>query len=246
MPPGAKGTRSEVVLESLRKAKANGKARFLGVSTHSQMKEVFEVAIEHRDVYDIILTTYNYKLKADQDISDEIKRAKNSGMGVVAMKTLAGKFHDKDHKKPVNSIAALKWVLNNKDIDTALVTIDTYEKLEEYKLLMQDIELKKKELKELEKTVADSGMFCIGCEKCVPECIHNHRIPDIMRAYMYTYGYDKISDGYETLKNLAVKSDICSDCNECLVKCSVGFDIRQKMMEVSKIVDIPEDIITHV
>ena len=46
------------------------------------------------------------------EMKSAIKKANQAGIGIVAMKTMAGGgFLDKEKTKPINSTAALKWVL---------------------------------------------------------------------------------------------------------------------------------------
>ena len=40
-------------------------------------------------------------------------------------------------------------------------------------------------------------------------------IPDLMRAYMYTYGYRKPSMAQELIVSLGLPSHVCEDCGEC-------------------------------
>jgi predicted aldo/keto reductase-like oxidoreductase len=62
------------VLEALQLLKKQGKARFIGFSTHQNMTECINDAIES-DLYDVILTMFNYTFWDDQDLLTALKNA---------------------------------------------------------------------------------------------------------------------------------------------------------------------------
>jgi aryl-alcohol dehydrogenase-like predicted oxidoreductase len=68
-------------------------------------------------------------------------------MGVVAMKTITGESWVKTNKQtPVsNPKAALKWVLQNKNIHTAVPGITSFQQLETDLSVMEDLTLTKEE-----------------------------------------------------------------------------------------------------
>ena len=55
-------TQNKPFVEALLEVKAKGKARFIGVSTHSNEPEVINAAVDS-GVYDVILTSYNFQQK---------------------------------------------------------------------------------------------------------------------------------------------------------------------------------------
>ena len=42
------------------------------------------------DIYDVILTSYNFKQTYVEEMNSAIKKAGQAGIGIVAMKTMAG------------------------------------------------------------------------------------------------------------------------------------------------------------
>jgi hypothetical protein len=46
------------------------------------------------------------------------------------------------------------------------------------------------------------------------------------------------------LKDMGIKSDACDGCDECQVKCSKNFDVKNKIADISRLVDVPADFIT--
>ena len=64
------------------------------------------------DNWDVILTTYNYKVANIDEMNSALKKANAAGLGIVAMKTIpGGGYFDREKTKPMNTSAALKWVL---------------------------------------------------------------------------------------------------------------------------------------
>jgi len=71
-------------------------------------------------------------------------------------------------------------------------------------------------------------------------------IPTLMRSYMYVYGYNNLSFSRQTVDFVSNDSLACIDCNQCSVDCTMGFSIREKVLDIARIRDIPEDIIRHI
>ncbi|MBN1183320.1 MAG: aldo/keto reductase [Bacteroidales bacterium] len=233
----------EPMLEALKKAKEQGKARFIGVTTHTNMAEVINSAVECGE-YDVVLTSYNYQYKEGSDVEQAIKRAAEAGMGIIGMKSQAGKFLDKERQKPVNSIAAIKYVLNNPNMHTLLVSVKSYEQLMEYMAIMDNLEMTNEEINELNSYSLEGSIYCLGCEDCIAQCPKRLPIPDLMRAYMYTYGYTELSKGYEVVKSLDLADNPCNDCTVCTVNCRNGFQVAQKVKDIVRLREVPWEFIS--
>lgn len=232
----------EPMLNALKKAKELGKAKTVGLSTHSNMAEVINAAVDCGE-YDVILTTYNYQLKADQGMEEALNRTGEAGIGIVAMKTQAGKYLDKERTKPVNSKAAIKWVLKNPNVHTIILSIKTYDQLEDYFSIMKDIELTEEEKNDLQATKDQASLFCVGCEECLGQCKKGLPIPDLMRAYMYTYGYKEVNKGHEVVQSINLPSNVCDDCDICDIQCKQGFNVAQKIKDVARLRNVPGEFL---
>ncbi|MCL6545923.1 MAG: aldo/keto reductase, partial [Bryobacteraceae bacterium] len=84
---------NDELIDAQQTAKQAGKIRFAGVSVHSGHREVIQAAIRTGKI-DVILTTYNFAM--DPSIEDLIAQAHKAGLGVVAMKVMAGSFRLED------------------------------------------------------------------------------------------------------------------------------------------------------
>jgi aryl-alcohol dehydrogenase-like predicted oxidoreductase len=77
---------TDELLDAQHVAKQQGKIRFAGVSLHSGHEEVIPAAIEKK--MDVVLVTYNFTMGDRNDLL--MKSLHDAGVGVVAMKVMAG------------------------------------------------------------------------------------------------------------------------------------------------------------
>jgi len=236
------GVLNEQMLKALKIAKEKGKTRFTGVSTHKNEPEVIQAAIDSK-FYDVVLTAINYQLPHHVDIQTAVKKATDAGLGVIAMKVMAGNYLDKEKKKPVNKTAALKWVLQDENIHTAILTIRTFGDLEEYMAVMENLKLTETEKKDLEYDDTQGSLFCPACGKCQDQCRAHLPIPDIMRAYMYTYGYRDLYKAHDLMTRLNIPDNVCADCGVCTVNCTIGFDVAERISDVARLKSIPSEFL---
>jgi predicted aldo/keto reductase-like oxidoreductase len=110
---------------------------------------------------------------------------------------------------------------------------------------MADMGLTDEELRDLDPPSEDttSGLYCQQCNSCLAQCPENLDIPTMMRSYMYAYGYRNLGLARNTMDRGDQHGLFCKDCNECLVNCTMGFDVREKILDISRIKEIPEDMI---
>jgi uncharacterized protein len=172
-----------------------------------------------------------------------ISEAHQSGIGIVAMKTMAGGYLDKEKTKPVNTKAALKWVMQNETICTSIPGFTTFAQLEESFSIMDNLALTPQEQADLEQALAHAGLYCNQCGQCLGQCKKGLPVNDIMRAYMYTYGYREAAKGKELLAKAQVGANPCSNCNNCTVQCIKHFDVASRIADVTRLVEIPNDFI---
>jgi predicted aldo/keto reductase-like oxidoreductase len=98
------------ILDAVTTAKKLGKTKHVGVSTHKNEPEVIQAVIDS-GVYEVVLTSINFKQDHYAAVKEAVAKAAKAGIGIVAMKTMAGGFHDKERQQPINCKAALKFVL---------------------------------------------------------------------------------------------------------------------------------------
>lgn len=228
------------IVNSIKKLKKEGKIKFMGFSTHRNEPAVLNAAADS-DIWDVVLTQYNYRVAYLEDLKAAVKKAAAAGIGIVAMKTLSGGgFLDRERTKPMNTTAALKWVLSNPDVHTTIPGMTNFDQLELNARILEDITMTEQEKTDLVADNSLPGLYCSGCKNCILQCSKNLPVPDLMRAYMYTYGYAMPSMGKNLLADLGTTANPCSSCTSCNIKCSRNFDVRNRIEDVSRLVDVPE------
>ncbi len=230
----------EPILKALEKVKKEGKARFVGITTHMNEPKVIQAAIDSK-FYDVILTSYNFQQKHYAEVRDAISRAAQAGLGIVGMKAIRGGNRQTPTVK--NSGAALKWVLQDPNVSTIVPGFTTFDELNVDLAVMQDVTLTDSERKDLQKDASLHGLYCQGCRQCLGQCPEHLPIPDLMRAYMYTYAYRNLAHAQETILSLNLPTRVCEDCTLCPVKCSIGFNVSAKIRDVVRLREIPTEFI---
>jgi len=76
------------------------------------------------------------------------------------------------------------------------------------------------------------------------QCPEKLPIPDLMRAYMYTYGYRNLALAQDLLFSLNLPARVCEGCPSCPVKCSIGFKVSAKIRDVARLRGGPTEFIT--
>jgi predicted aldo/keto reductase-like oxidoreductase len=233
------------VVNTIKKLKKEGKAKFIGFSTHRNQALVIDAAASMGD-WDVILTAYNFQLANREEIDASVKKAAATGIGIVAMKTLAGGgFIDKEKTKPINSTAAIKWVLSNPDIATTIPGMTSFDQLDLNVKMLTDLRMTDQEKNDILIAGMQPGLFCSGCGECLKNCPAGLPVPDLMRAYMYSYGYSSPAEAYKLLSELGTGADPCRSCTGgCKIQCGRKFDIKEKISDVSRLVNVPVDFLT--
>jgi ferredoxin len=109
--------------------------------------------------------------------------------------------------------------------------------------VMEDLRLTGAEQKDLEKEIQGPGMYCQGCGRCLKSCPARLPVPDLMRAYMYTYGYRQASLAQCLLDSHEIPENACKDCSECLVECSNGWNVGDKIRDIIRLKSVPSDFL---
>jgi predicted aldo/keto reductase-like oxidoreductase len=233
------------LLKALVKLKAEGKTRFLGAATHNDCEDALRLAAGS-GIYDIVMTSYNFTTENKEKMNEALDYAAGKGIGILAMKTTAGGFRDKNRTQPLNTDAALKWVLQNENISTIVSGMSSVEQMKKNLAMISDITMTKDEMRDLELAVTgtEPGLYCHQCRRCVPQCPNNLEIPAAMRSYMYAYGYRNTRLAKANLEDACFDGSCCESCSSCSVKCTAGFDIKEKILDICRLKSIPNDFLT--
>ncbi len=236
----------EPLAKALEKFKTQGKTRYLCAATHSFEPEAIR-AVADIGIYDVVMTAYNFKKENRAEIEEAIEYAVGKGLGIIAMKTMAGAFWDRERTQPINTKASLKWVLRNKNIHTTVPDCSSFDHLYQDLDLMKDFALTDKEMNDLKlpSEGMSAGIYCQQCAKCVSQCPSDLDIPTIMRGYMYAYGYKNLALAQQTIKKAKMPSNPCSGCTACSVVCDAGFDVKKKVQDIGRLNNVPDDLLLN-
>lgn len=234
----------EEYLGAMQKMKDEGKARLIGLSTHRNEPEVIRAAAES-EVYDSVVTAYNFRQPHVLEMKEAIAAAAKAGLGVIAMKTLAGVYWDRQRKRMINPRAALKWVLQDENVHTAIPGFNTFDQLETDLSVMEDLELTPEEKNDLDTgaNLGLPGLYCPQCSDCAAQCPRGVDVPTLMRSYMYAYGYRNLLSAKVTLDSSGIDGAPCDGCESCSVRCRMGFDVRDRVRDIARLGALPRDFV---
>ena len=207
------------VKEALMEMKKLKKARYVGVSHHAGQAEVLDTAVKE-GVYDTATVSFNFTMAQDTALLNAIKNAAKAGLGVIAMKSQAT---GRGQAAGVNQTAALKWVLRNPEITTAIPGYTNFDHMKEDFSVASGLDYTDVEKKFLsEKNLQASVQFCQQCETCRPACPNGVDIPTLMRTHMYAAKYGNFVHARATLDEIAANVGLknCADCADCNAKCA--------------------------
>lgn len=235
----------EPLLRVMEDFKKSGKTRFIGIATHSYVDEAIRAAAD-TGIYDVVMAAYNFQLEKLQAVNEAITYGASAGLGMIAMKTMAGRFWDPERTQPISSRAALRWVMQNENIHTLMSGMTSFDQLQANLSMMKEPRLTEEDLKDLK--LADKpvpgGLFCLQCRNCADQCPQKVDIPTLMRSYMYAYGYRNLDHAQKTLNLVDLSGKPCDSCDACPVNCSAGFDVKSKIRDIVRLKDVPKEFLS--
>ena len=240
-----KDSREKVFNEDFMKvfddAKKKGMCRFIGLSTHSNQAEVLDAAAES-NFWEAVLVAYNYF--SPPNVTASIEKARKAGLAIIGMKSMLNpstrpwsKLDDirKDKSGKITPAQALiKWVLDNRYVDTVIPGMTSFEHLAEdlaimgKKLTFDDQRLLRMYSEKIRSKYCRGVAGCTGClDKC-PKGVH---VNEINRCLGYAYGYGNMDLAWENYESLPSSSrlDICAGCTECQVTCINGLNLTENI-----------------
>lgn len=226
------------LIEAQQIAKAAGKIRFAGVSTHSGQRELIPFLATHPKI-DVILTQYNFTM--EPFMNEVIDAAVKGGKGVVAMKVMAGGFRrgrvDERLKRDGAMLAALKWVVRNPHVHTTVPSMTDMDQLDEnLKAMSQPFGASDQKILAAQLDHI-TPLYCRMCGECDGHCRQGLPVPDVLRFLAYAEGYGQFALGRERFAALgdphtAVR---CGDCKQCTVNCPYGVKVAQRVTRAQEL-----------
>ena len=222
------------VHEAFDRLKEQGKARFLGVSTHTPNLETVARTAIASGRFDVMMLAYHHGLWANLDAL--IDAAAAHDMGIVAMKTLKGARHQNlsDFRADAASYAqaAFRWVLSNPHVGCLVVSFFKPEHVDEY-LYASGGKLAREDVAVLERYDARiAGTYCQPhCGACLDSCPEQLAINDVLRYRMYFEDYGREKEGMRLYAALERDARRCAGCPApCEAHCPVDIPIRSRML----------------
>ena len=239
---GASSEITDEMIEVQQTARQQGKIRFAGVSTHRSQQQLIPWVVQ-KGVFDVVLVAYNFSM--DASMGQAIETAAKAGMGVVAMKVMAGgmrsarpgsALHDK-LAQPGTLLAALKWVVNKPGVATTIPSMTDNGQLEENLKAMEqpysasDAKVLAAHLERI------APLYCRMCGACDGACRQGLAVADVLRCLTYADGYGQFALGRERFLELAAEHRTirCSDCDTCSVHCPHGVRVQQLVTQTREI-----------
>ena len=226
-------------------AKKQGKIRFAGMSGHAgNLIQCLDWGVDSGR-FDVILCAYNFGqdpslyqrfthnfdfVAIQKDLPRVLKKAKEKGVGTIAMKTLRGarlndmRPYEKDGA--TFSQAAFRWVLSNPDVDALIVTMPDVAAVDEYlgasgarATAAADIPL----LQRYEQ-LNGASQCRQGCGICESSCPYGVEIGEVLRTRMYAVDYGDLRFARDEYALLAKGAEACLTCSAkpCANACVYG------------------------
>jgi predicted aldo/keto reductase-like oxidoreductase len=224
------------------KAKKEGKVRFIGVSTHGGQQQLLPWMVK-KGVFDVVLAAYNFTM--DTSMDQAVEAAAKSGMGVVAMKVMAGGSHrlkpgDPNLKRLTQEgamLAALKWVIKKPGISTTIPSITDMDQLDENLTAMSNPLTASDEKILTAHLDAIRPLYCRMCSKCDGACQKGLPVADVLRFLTYADGYGQFALGRERFMELSAQHQTirCGDCAACTVNCPHGVRVSDRMARAQEL-----------
>jgi len=216
--------------EVLAEAKKQGKARFIGITTHKNEAEVINAVVDDPErLYDTVLVAYNFD--KGPEVKEAIARAAKAEVGIVAMKTQAGGYKTRELGEISPHQAALKWVLMDTNVAAAIPSMINLEQLNE-DLAVMGLPMTKADLEILERyQEAIARYHCRGCGKCEGTCPRGVDVASVNRCLMYAEGYGDIELARASYGEIPYSASVgpCGDCAKCTALCPRGINIMERV-----------------
>jgi len=233
---------NEEVIGALTRLKKDGKARFLGFSTH-RPADLLKKAMTS-DFWEVVLLIYNHM--EGPAIETLVAEARKKGIGIIAMKVFAGGLQGSlkplVSEKQRYSQAAIRWTLGNPHIDACIVTMSTYSHVEEY-VAVSGSPLERQDSAILTRYQREAGPhYCrVSCRECLASCPHGVAVNEVLRYAMYFENYGMEKSALELYQRMdpALKPQACRSCRgTCQAACPFGLPVREKLLRSLEMLEV--------
>jgi uncharacterized protein len=252
------------VIDFIARAKADGRIRHIGFSTHNGTVD-FKEMVDAYD-WDFCQIMYNILDETNQAGKEGLEYAAAKGLGVVIMEPLRGgslarpskdvqAIWDEAEVRRSPAEWGLRWVWNHPEVTVVLSGMNEERHIEENLRVANEAlpgSLTEKELA-LASRVKDAyrkqvKVGCTGCHYCLPcpagvnipfcfECYNNLSLGSPMLAKMMYMIY--VGGGIDGSNRKGYASQ-CKSCNKCVEVCTQHIDIPAELKSASKALEGPD------
>ncbi len=231
-------------------AKAEGRIRFFGFSTHRNMAACLSQAAR-LGWLDGIMMTYNYRLMNDGDMRQAVDDCAKAGIGLIAMKTQGPALSFGGDERMQHFVdrgmskyqARLKAVWENPQIAGICSHMDSLAILKENVAAAVDrTALSKRDRSVLtEYARSTASAYCTGCGD-VCESLLDDAVPvaDVMRCLMYAHRYNDYQMAREAMARLPsdiqqrlLRADYARAESQCPQRMAIGALMRRAADEMA-------------
>jgi hypothetical protein len=237
------------ILQLAQKYQSEGKARFIGMSSHDL--GVSLKAVKSGQI-DVLMYPINITNSAMPDREKLLNACITEGVGLVAMKPFAGGtllqggagvFTDALSSgwrsfKRIQAISAtpiqcISYVLSQAAVSTVVPGVRSVAELRETLHFLNA----SSEEKSFDSLVENVGRYldggCVYCGHCAPcpSSIDIARVNRLVETSKHVFTMDL----YSEYKELSAKGSACIECEACMKRCPFHVDIISKMKEAKRI-----------
>lgn len=238
------------ILDAAHRAQEEGLIKHIGYSVHDTPENVLRIV--ETGAFEFMIVQYNM---LDRSNEQAIARAHDLGMATIVMGPvgggrLAGLSPELAAMVPGgvagNPEAALRFVLSNPNVSTAISGMSTVEMVEEnVRTASREDPMSPEERARVEQALDEAQRFaqlyCTGCGYCMP-CPHGVDIPGNFQLMNYhrVYGLTeharsryahKPREREEGDERARLYAGACIECGECEPKCPQGIPIIRQLKE---------------
>ncbi len=230
------------------RAQKQGKIRFTGMSGHAgRLVECLDHAFD-QDMVDVVLVALNFgqdpefhesftrgfdRIARHPELPRTLRRAKQLGVGVIAMKCLMGaRLNDMRPYEAGDASfaqAAFRWALSQEFVDALVISMTTEAKIDEYlgASAWRSLAAGDKALLRTYASLNGSSYCQQGCNDCAGACPYEVPIADVLRTRMYATDYQDLDFARREYANLERNAAACLSCDgaPCRSACSYGLPI---------------------
>ncbi|MBE3099125.1 MAG: aldo/keto reductase [Planctomycetes bacterium] len=211
-------------LELFEQYKKQGKVRYLGLTSHGNVKEATAAGIDS-GMFSIVMPALNQP--SFESLAEELRAAQAKGVGVMAMKTMRG-LRDLSLQA-----AYVQKLMANPAVTTIVKGMESFEMFDAYqKALQQPIDAAGDRAL-YRHAQANRSVNCMMCDECHGACPSGVEVSAILRCADYYYGQLRDMNTalatYRSIPEARRDTAACRLCARCERVCPNGIRIVERL-----------------